>query len=332
MKKYLLPICAVLTLVLAAVIWPANPFDLTKTTITVPAGSSVPDIQRQLQEKKLLPGLTAFRVTIKLFGLGGMIKAGDYQFSSSDPLPLIVTKLALGDVVPQSEIAVAFPEGTSIYKMGESLKDKGFKDWYAFQALVHEGITAKLREKYWSIFKYVPSESLEGYLFPDTYRVFPEADAAVLAERMVARFNEVIMPVWESSKQDTKMTLHETLTLASIIEKEAQKPEERPIISSVFYNRLKARMPLAADPTVKYALERPSKIVYLDQLSVKSPYNTYKVRGLPPGPICNPGLDSFKAAIYPAKTDYFFFVAKKDGSHIFSKNWQEHQRARTKVQ
>ena len=121
----------------------------------------------------------------------------------------------------------------------------------------------------------------------------------------------------------------ETLvTLASIVEKEAKRPEERPVIASVFYNRLKIGMPLAADPTVKYALERPSKHVYLDQLSVKSPYNTYKVRGLPPGPICNPGLDSIKAAVYPAKTNFLFFVAKKDGSHMFSRTWQEHQRAR----
>jgi len=331
MKKYLLPLCTALTFVIAGLIWPADPFDLTPTAITIQPGSSVISIQRQLREKKLLPRLTAFRVTIKLFGLGGKIKAGEYRFSPADPLTLIITKLVLGETVPQSEIAVAFPEGTSIYKMGENLKEKGFKNWGAFQGLVHEGIIAKLREKYWTIFKYIPSESLEGYLFPDTYRIFPDAAAAALAERMVARFNEVIMPVWESSKKDTRMTLHETLTLASIIEKEAKLPAERALISSVFHNRLRIGMPLAADPTIKYALERPSKIVYLDQLSVKSPYNTYKNRGLPPGPICNPGLDSFKAAIYPAKTDYLFFVAKPEGSHTFSRSWQEHQKARVKT-
>lgn len=124
--------------------------------------------------------------------------------------------------------------------------------------------------------------------------------------------------------------MHEILTLASIIEKEAKVAEERPIISSVFYNRLKIGMPLAADPTVKYALERPTKKVYLDQLSVRSPYNTYRRKGLPPGPICNPGLESIKAAVYPSKTDYFYFVAKPDGSHIFSKTWQEHQKARSR--
>jgi len=232
--------------------------------------------------------------------------------------------------VPAREIRVAFPEGTSIYKMGIILQKTGFKHWREFQQLVDQGITAELRARHWKIFKYIPSESLEGYLFPDTYNFFPDASAESMAEVMLNRFESVVGPFWDrSGAADAKRSLHEILTLASIVEKEAKKPEERPIIASVFYNRLKIGMALAADPTVKYALERPSKKVYLDQLAVRSPYNTYKVRGLPPGPICNPGLDSIKAAVYPAKTNYLFFVAKKDGSHTFSRTWQEHQRARS---
>ena len=125
--------------------------------------------------------------------------------------------------------------------------------------------------------------------------------------------------------------MHKLLTLASIVEKEAAVSSEEPIIASVFYNRLKIGMPLEADPTVKYALERPTKKVYYDQLEVNSPYNTYKRYGLSPGPICNPGIEAFKSTLYPAQTDFLFFVATKNGSHVFSTNWADHQRARQAV-
>lgn len=296
--------------------------------IIIPPGASVRAVQKLLVENKILPRYSIFTFLIRAGGLQDRIKAGTYSFSASDPLPSVIAKLIAGQTIPAKEIKATFPEGTSIYKMGIVLKEAGFDDWKRFQGMADEGITSDLRQKYWTIFKYIPSESLEGYLFPDTYQFYVDAPAETAAELMVKRFDELVMPFWERSKKDTRLTLHEILTLASIIEKEAQKPEERPVIASVFYNRLRVGMPLAADPTIKYALERPSKKVYLDQLSVKSPYNTYKVKGLPPGPICNPGLDSIKAASYPAKTNYYFFVAKKDGSHIFSRTWQEHQRAR----
>ena len=147
---------------------------------------------------------------------------------------------------------------------------------------------------------------------------------------MLNRFAEVVLPYWESNKNFTKLSLHEVITLASVIEKEAASSQERAVISSVFHNRLSINMALESCSTVKYALERPSKIVYFNQLKVKTPYNTYFLRGLPPGPICNPGLDSIKAAIFPAKTSFLYFAAQKDGSHIFSKTLKEHQKARVK--
>lgn len=328
MKNYF--IWAVI-IIFVLLIWPANPFDLSTRRATVPAGASVRAVEKLLQANGTLPRLTAFRVLIKLLGLSGQIKAGEYSFSPSDPLPRIVTRLVINETVPAPVQTVTFPEGTSIYKMGILLQKGGFAGWASFQGLVNEGITAPLREKYWHIFKYVPAESLEGYLFPDTYQFYQSASAEIMAAVMVKRFDEVVTPFWNGARQDTPLTLHEALTLASIIEKEAQRANERPVISSVFHNRLKAGMPLAADPTVKYALERPSKRVFYEQLDVRSPYNTYKRKGLPPGPICNPGLDSLKAAVYPAKTNYFFFVAKPDGSHQFSVDWQGHQKARLRT-
>ena len=157
---------------------------------------------------------------------------------------------------------------------------------------------------------------------------FENASVRDITETMLGRFDKVVLNFWERASKDTEYNLHEILTLASIIEKEAKVPLERLLVSSVFHNRLKAGMPLAACPTIKYALDKPTKKVYKDQLSVDSPYNTYKIKGLPPGPICNPGIDSISAAVYPALTDYYYFVAKPDGSHIFSKTWSEHQRAR----
>jgi UPF0755 protein len=330
-KEKALWLLIILFLFVVALFWPANPFDLSSVEVEVPKGSSAQNIQAILKEKGILPSFSCFRLMVKLFGWQNKLKAGGYSFSPSDSLPKILIKLLRGETVPPQRIKVTFPEGTSIYKMGVILKENGFEHWQDFQELASEGVTENLREKHWEIFKYLPSESLEGYLFPDTYQVFKNASASDLAKVMLGRFEEIVLPFWEKAKADTKMSLHEILTLASIIEKEAKVPEERAKISSVFYNRLKANMPLSADPTVKYALERPTKIVYLNQLSVKSPYNTYKRKGLPPGPICNPGLDSIKAAVYPEKTDFFFFVAKPDGSHIFSKTWEEHQKARKKA-
>ncbi|MFH1386512.1 MAG: endolytic transglycosylase MltG [bacterium] len=328
--KYINIILIVLLVFFTMLIWPANPFDLSTKKIKIEPGSSAKKIQAVLVSNNILPKFTPFRYVVRLIRVGNSIKAGEYRFSPSDNLFKIIFPLTQGTIIPVENKKVTFPEGTSIYKMGLILKENGFSNWRKFQGLVDQGITAPRRERHWTIFKYIPSESLEGYLFPDTYQFSIESTNEVMIEAMLKRFEEVVLPFWKTSSKETKMTLHEIITLASIVEKEAKKPEERPIIASVFYNRLKKGMPLAADPTIKYALERPSKRVYFDQLEVNSPYNTYKRKGLPPGPICNPGFDSIKAAVYPAKTNYFFFVAKKDGSHTFSKTWGEHQKARGK--
>ena len=311
----------------------ANPFDRSTLPIVITKGASTHRIQSILENNEILKPHSSFAFAARLLGISKNIQAGKYKFSPSDPLIAVLLKLREGDVyVPlPKRVWVTFPEGTSIYKMGEILNKSGVKDYEKFQALTKEGVTASLRERHWALFNYVPTESLEGYLYPDTYWFFEKAPIEDLVEVMITRFEKVVLPFWEEAQKDTKYNLYEIITLASIIEKEAQKPEERTIISSVFHNRLDLGMYLAACPTVKYALERPTKIVYLDQLEIDHPYNTYKNKGLPPGPICNPGIESIKAAVYPADTDYCYFVAKEDGSHIFSKTGAEHQRARQKV-
>jgi len=323
-----------LLLFLATLFQSANPFDKNYYDVEIPVGITTYGVAGVLEEKGILKQGSSFTLVARLLGLSKNIKAGKYSFSPSENMFSILGKLKAGRVIEtkMESVKVTFPEGTSIYKMGVFLQKEGYSRWQSFQQLTHEGVTADLRNRHWGLFKYMPTtESLEGYLYPDTYLFFKEALVADLVEVMVSRFEEMVLPVWEKRPNNTKYTLHEILTLASIIEKEAQKPEERPIIASVFYNRLNKGMPLAADPTIKYALERPSKKVYNNQLEVDSPYNTYKRVGLPPGPICNPGVESIKAVLYPAKTNYYFFVAAKDGSHLFTRTFEEHQKARVKV-
>ena len=317
----------------ATLLQSANSLDQTKYQIRIPAGASTYTVKKILEEAGIVKPDSSFAFAAKVLRVSKGIQAGQYELSPSETLLSILWKLKRGQIVEtgQNRVKVTFPEGTSIYKMGEILRKNKVSDPDKFRGLVKEGITAPLREKHWTIFKYLPSESLEGFLYPDTYWFYDDDKVEDLVEKMVSRFEQVILPFWEKAHQDTQLTLFETLTLASIIEKEAQKPEERKIISSVYHNRLRKNMYLAACPTIKYALDDPTKRVTADQLEVKSPYNTYKHKGLPPGPICNPGIESIKAAVYPAKTNYYYFVAKDNGSHIFSATWAQHQRARVKA-
>ena len=149
---------------------------------------------------------------------------------------------------------------------------------------------------------------------------------------MVRRFQEVFTPAWEERARERKMTVHQVVTLASIIEKETGAPAERPVISSVFHNRLQKDMRLASDPTVIYGIKDFNGNLTRKDLTTPTPYNTYKIKGLPPGPIANPGADAIQAALYPADTDFLFFVSKRDGTHHFSKTYPEHEKAVRKYQ
>lgn len=278
--------------------------------IFIPKGFNAGQIAGFLDDSGIIRNRHFFLASVYLLGQQNNLKAGAYKLSAGMTNSGIIMKLKKGDIVPAEVIRVTFPEGSSVYKISKILGQKEYL--YA--------------EQFYSV-----NAAMEGYLFPDTYIFDKGSKPDVLAKIMNKRFKEVVLPYWEHNKDKTEYNLHQILTLASIIEKEAQKAEERPIISSVFHNRLDINMALDSCPTIKYALNDPTPKVYLWQLKVKSPYNTYLNRGLPPGPICNPGLESIKAAIYPAKTKYFYFVAKKDGSHIFSRTLEEHNRAKAKI-
>lgn len=247
---------------------------------------------------------------------GESLKAGIYEFSKPLSAAEAIDKLIRGDVLLRS---VTIREGLDRFAVGKLFAAEGFgreADWNKLTA------DAEL------IRDLAPqATTLEGYLFPDTYKFNPGTPARTIVKAMTQNFRKHFGS--EMAYITSGLNLHETVTLASIVETEARLPQERPLVASVYLNRVQKQMLLGADPTVIYALKLANRwngnITKAD-LQMESPYNTYKVRGLPPGPIANPGLASLRAAAAPAKSDFLYFVAKHDGSHAFSTNVNDHNR------
>ncbi len=302
-----------------------NRWDGRLYKVEIPEGSSASSIAQKLYLENIIQSRFSFKAYISLFGFEKKLKAGSYYLGPKMSNAQIVSILSKGRA-DAGEVRVTIPEGTSIYKMSKILGSSGVKVKDGdFFALAQSGLTNALRLKY-PFLSQIPNRSLEGYLFPDTYFLPYSVSVNQLTDIMLDRFSEVAIPVIAGSRSG-KYDLHQIITLASIIEKESSRDEERPIISSVFHNRLDRGIALRADPTVKYILENPTKRVMFADLKTDSPYNTYLYKGLPPGPICSPGLASIKAAIEPAKTDYLYFVSNGDGTHTFSRTWEEHKEA-----
>ena len=243
------------------------------------------------------------------------IKAGKYEFHPGMTSIDILKKLTRGDILTSR---VTIPEGFNLYQTARRLEESRICDeanflFYAFD----ENFLASIG---------IYSSSAEGYLFPDTY-VFPESsdprDVIAVMHKKMSGEVELITGVRAISRKKK----HEILTLASLIEEEAKIPDERKLISSVFHNRMKKKMKLDCDPTVRYGVKNFERPITVSELADDSPYNTYKYRGLPPTPISSPGRESIDAAINPAKSSYLFFVARNDGSHYFSTTLREHNRA-----
>ena len=305
-----------------------NRFDRKLYIINIPKGYGANQVAELLESRGIIDGRYGFNLVVNMFKLQNRMQAGTYEFTPNMSLIRIVFKISRGEIIPPMLVKLVFPEGLSIYKMGRFMEREGVGDGIAFHELTNDALTSHLLEKYTFLFD-VPTNSLEGYLFPDTYLVPSNIGTNQMAELMLSRFNKIVMPYWKKNfrKMKVKYSLHDIITLASIIEKEAAIDNERPLIASVYHNRLRIRMHLGADPTIKYVLERPGKIVSYDDLKIDSPYNSYRHYGLPPGPICNPGISSVKAAMFPAQSDFLYFVARADGSHIFSRTLTEHQAA-----
>jgi UPF0755 protein len=286
----------------------------------VPPGATANSIAKRLAREKLIRNPSLFRWAIRLSGASRDLKAGSYHLSASMSPLQIIENLRSGSVLLRRFVV---PEGLTLAQIGELWETEGFGTVEAFDRVA--------RDPRWREMYDIDGETLEGYLFPNTYQVADGTPIERLIEMMLDEFDRRWTLALSEEAESLGFSTHEIITLASIIEKEAQADDERPIISAVYHNRLRRGWRLDADPTVLYALGNPKRRLTLADLKVNSPYNTYLHRGMPPGPICNPGLASILAALRPAQASYLYFVAIGGGRHYFSKTLAEHKRMIRKI-
>ncbi|MEN2994371.1 MAG: endolytic transglycosylase MltG [Thermodesulfovibrio sp.] len=283
------------------------------TEVYVPRGASFSSIAKIFKEKGIIRNETLFIIIGKIYGIERKARAGYYLFKKEMTVLDVIKKLLEGKI---TEYTVTIIEGDSLYEIAEKLGNinPAFKE-QLFVLAYNKDFLKSLR---------IEAPSLEGYLFPDTYNIPKGLELEEIVKLMVKRFWEVYDEKLIEKTKKIGWTINEVVTLASIIEKEAKLDEEKPLISAVYHNRLKIGMPLQADPTAIYGIKRYKDGVTKKDLQNKSPYNTYLIKGLPPGPIASPGLKSILAALYPAKVSYLYFVARGDGSHEFSVDYRRH--------
>ncbi|WP_059171233.1 endolytic transglycosylase MltG [Bacillus sp. FJAT-27445] len=314
---------------------PVDPSSKDVKEIVIPIGSSVSGIANTLEKNGIIKNARIFKYYVKFNNESGFM-AGDYKMTPSMTIPEIIKSLKTGKVVQKEKYRIAVPEGKQLAEIaGLISKATGQSQEEVFQRLNNPEFVKSLMAKYPELLtndilgdkvKY----PLEGYLFPATYPISkekPTVDELVII--MLDKTKAVLGPYSELMKRK-KLTPHQLLTMASLIEEEATEKADRHLISSVFYNRIEAGMPLQTDPTVLYAHGKHKDRVLYKDLEVDSPYNTYKYPGLPPGPIANAGKMSIEAALNPEDTGYFYFLASKDGEVHFSKTLQEHNRLKAK--
>jgi UPF0755 protein len=284
--------------------------------IVVESGASLSSIAKRLQERGVIGNITNFKLLARWRDAGSHIQAGSYEFVRPATPGEVLTRLTTGDILQQS---FTIPEGFSLSQIAEKLEAEGCGPASSFLALTVDPEFIRSLG--------LEVESLEGYLFPETYAFGPETSQDRLIRTMVRQAKKRLSPELLSRAGEVNLNQHELLTLASIIQKEAGNRAEMPIISSVFHNRLKQGMRLQSDPTVTYGLTEFSGRITKKHLATQTPYNTYRIAGLPAGPIACPGEDALQAAANPAATDYFYFAAKGDGTHEFSRTLEEHNAA-----
>jgi UPF0755 protein len=305
---------------LAAVAACGGASDGSVARVLVPAGATFRSVTDSLASAGLVGNPTLFRLYASARGDDRAVKPGSYEFRRGASWGSVLATLTSGGARMRS---VTIPEGFDLNQIIPALAKALEVPEDSVSAAVRD--TALLRRLD------IPTPTLEGYLFPETYSFIPGTSAREAVERMVAEFERRWDSAWDAKLATFAMTRHDAVTLASIVEKEARKPEERPVISAVYHNRLKRRMPLQADPTVQYARGvHTARVLYKD-LEIDSPYNTYRRPGLPPGPIASPGTPSIAAAVGPANVPYLFFVAAPDGHHEFRTTFEEHTRARAEL-
>ncbi len=270
--------------------------------IVVESGMTAKEVSFLLREEQLIRSPYFFLAYVQLKRAANKLRPGCYNLNTNMSLGAMLNKISAGETYG---VKVVIPEGYNSVQIASLLSIKKLVNRDQFLKVVRE-------------------KGLEGYLYPATYAILPGTRAEAIAQMMVEKFNNVFNEKLLSQCETLNLTQRQILTMASIIEKEAKKSEEKPEIAAVFYNRLKKKWLLESCATVQYVLGTAKKTLKLTDLKTRSPYNTYLNPGLPPGPICNPGLASIKAALYPGNSNNMFFVATGDGTHKFSRYYRDH--------
>ena len=284
--------------------------------VDIPQGAGSATIGDRLVGTGVVRDLATYRFAVWLSGQGRHLKAGEYRFDRAMTPYEVIDKIARGDVYA---ISVTFPEGLTIAEMAKIFESHGLGPASAFVKASQDVSPIRGLDP--------AAKDLEGYLFPETYAVPRHTDAPRLVRLMVTRFEHVFTPELRQAATARSLSVRQAVTLASIVEKETARPDERPLVAAVYSTRLRIRMALQCDPTVIYALQRAGSYtgnLRRDDLAFDSPYNTYRYPGLPPGPIASPGRASLEAALHPADADFLYFVSRNDGSHQFARTLDEH--------
>ena len=270
--------------------------------VFIPKGSSPRKISKILKDSKIINSQNLFLALVKIYGCSSDLKAGVYEFHTKDSLNTIIYKLKDGKC---KNLKITIPEGFNIKQIAEVLAEHNICN----------------KEKFVDL---ATSQNMEGYLFPNTYFLFPQMTELEIIKIMTDEFNKFWTKEKKDRLQEINKSLNDVIILASMVEKEAIADNERPVIAGVFLNRLSKNMRLESCSTVLYSMGINKERLSLKDLKFESPYNTYKYKGLPPGPICNPGAKSINAVLYPQITDSLFFVSKGNGTHYFSSTFEQH--------
>ena len=292
--------------------------------LEIAPGAGTNAIGRSLISGGVVRDDLTFRVALWLSGSARRLQAGEYRFDRPMSALDVIGKIARGEVDLRP---ITFPEGLTVAEMAKVFAASGMGTAQAFIDAANDGSLIRDLDP--------AARDLEGFLFPDTYAFPRRADAASVVHVMVDRFHKVLSDDLKAAASARGLTIRQLVTLASLVEKETAKPEERPIVSAVYANRLRIGMALQCDPTVIYALQKAGKYdgnLRRDDLAFDSPYNTYRYPGLPPGPIAAPGKGALEGAAHPSDVDYVYFVSRNDGSHEFARTLDEHNQNVRKFQ
>lgn len=329
MRKFLITVAVLLILIVAGaalfgrqtwarVYEPYKGYSTAEQFVEIPPGTPTAAIGRRLIDAGVISDETVFRVALWWTGSARNLQAGEYRFDTPLSVVEVIDTLSRGAIYTRR---LTFPEGLTIPEMARTYESQKFGTARDFIEAAGNAALIKDLDR--------EARDLEGYLFPETYALPRSTPAARLVALMVDRFRATYTDDLRRSADEQGLTMRQVVTLASLVEKETGKAEERPIVAAVYRNRMRIGMPMQADPTVVYAMQQAGRYngnIRRDDLAIDSPYNTYRYRGLPPGPIAAPGKASLEASLMPADVPYLYFVSRNDGSHVFASTLAEHNR------